>query len=92
MSDFKFEGNEIFHLPDNKLARIDTVWAYVSVDQHGEDICGLSIPNLGMTAMVFAHERMTGMVRPQMEALAKKTGRKIKLVKFTRREDLAEIG
>lgn len=73
------------HAPPNKLLRIDEVYLFVSVDQHGEGVCAAPLP------LIAADKERLASIIPVARMLAKRSGRKIKLIKFTMREELMEI-
>ena len=98
MSDFRVIGNELIHAPQNRNPHIETVWVVLSVDQAGEGVCAGPAPGgfraLGVDLMTYmvAEEKLVPVLTKMAEELAKKTGTKLKLVKFTTRTDLRIIG
>jgi hypothetical protein len=72
--------------------RITALWAYVSVgpdDQEGvcaADINGMMIPLIG------ADETRVRSLLPYAEDVGRVTGLKIRLAKFTVREDIMDVG
>lgn len=82
-------GVTLLHMPPNEGA-ISQVWLFVSVDQTGEGICGAKIGDM-MMSMVTARESNLENMKKTARALAKASGKKIKLIKLTTREDVMEI-
>ncbi len=76
-------------MSDNHLPHIDALWAFLSVDEGGEGLCGaplqdgvLSLPMIG------ADEARVMSLRPIAFGLAKASGKRITLVRFHAREDI----
>lgn len=67
---------------------VNELWVYLAVDSNGnEGICGM--PLLGTTLpMVFGYERVALKFTFTAEQIAKASGKAVKLVKFTGREDI----
>lgn len=75
-----------------KMPRIETLWAFLSVDKQGnEGLCGHVIPGLGWIGMMAADERRVDALREIAREIARESGKKIRLAKFTLREDLSVI-
>lgn len=83
----------ILHVPPNVLPHIGSVWAFLSVDQAGnEGVCAAPIGPGGMTLpLIAADQARLASLTPIAEALAAMTGMTIRLVEFTGRVDLREI-
>jgi uncharacterized Zn finger protein len=78
----------------NYLEKITELYAFVSVDEGGEGVIGESI-NIGMrnTFMPFVcadKERMESL-KPRAKEIAKLSGKKIKLIRLTTREEIEEF-
>jgi hypothetical protein len=78
--------------PKNTMPRIDSIWAFVSVDpQDGnEGVCAFQIGQ-HMMPMIAADPKRLKALTPLAESLALRTGMKIKLVRFTAREEVREL-
>jgi len=87
------ETMTVVFAPPNTLPRIDSIWAYVSVDADGnEGVCAAPIGHGGMCMPLIAvDEARLSSITPIAEALARITGMTIKLVRFTAREELRNI-
>jgi hypothetical protein len=80
----------IIHDPGNYL-KIDTMFAFISQDEQGnEGVVGMPTAN-GVMAMVGADMRMVDKLRPIAKQIAKHTKKKIVLIKFENRTDLEVI-
>lgn len=79
----------------NYLEKITEIWAFVSSEEHGEGIIGetVNMPMIGKTFMPFvcADKARMESLKPHAQRIAKESGKKIKLVKFTLREEIEEI-
>ena len=85
----------IVHAPKNEMPRIDCIWAFLSVDEKdgNEGVCAAMLPGLpGLTPLIAADERRLKLLTPWAEDLARRTGRVIRLVKFTNREVIRQFG
>lgn len=73
-------------------ARIDELFAYVSIDP-ADDIEGLvsAISPIGMIPLVGADAERMLSYRPAAEAAAQQTGQEIKLVRFTSRQEIETL-
>ena len=73
--------------------KINEVWAYVSEDEKGnEGICGwLDEKTKQWLPMVCADKDRLESLRVLAIMIAKQTNKKIKIVKFSTREDVEEI-
>lgn len=84
----------ISNVPKNHL-RITEMWAYISIDpiDDNEGVIGAPIgPNGEMMGLVGADSLMMEKLRPIVEMMSKQINIKIKLVKFTNRVEVGEIG
>ena len=66
---------------------IDDIWAFVATDEAGnEGICAFyDNEHATWLPMIGADEDRVESLRPTAEAIAEKTGRKVKLVRFERK-------
>jgi hypothetical protein len=71
---------------------IDTIWAFLSVDETGNE--GLAAASMGehIMPLVAADEKRLDIITPIAAKVARTSGRRIRLVKFTQREVLREFG
>lgn len=82
----------LLHAPDNALRRIDAVWAFVSVDADGDEgLCAATLPGLGLTPLIAADEARLASLIPVAERLARMSGRRIRLIRLTTREQVRVI-
>lgn len=82
---------DVIHNPPNYLPRIDSIWAILSVDEHGEGLCAFPMRGV-MLPLIAADEARLDSLRPIAKELAKLfEGKKLKLVKFTIREEIEVI-
>ena len=73
--------------PKNYLAHINSIWAFISVDESGEGLCAMPIG--GMTVpMIAADERRLASLRPAASVIANMFKKPVRLVRFKNREDL----
>lgn len=71
---------------------ITALWAYISVDRDGnEGICAAGIAGFGMTQLIFGYERVARKFLPFAEDAANQTGKTVKLMKFTAREEVLTV-
>ena len=85
----------VIHAPKNEMPRIDCIWAYLSVDDRdgNEGVCAAMVPGLpGLTPLIAADERRLEFITQLAEQLARDSGRVLRLVKFTNREVIKQIG
>jgi hypothetical protein len=76
------------HVPKNE-DRIDTVYAYLSIDEEGKNgIVAHIVENLGSTPLVTSKRRIAEKMKPIAELCAKETGKHIGLFVFDRRDGL----
>ena len=77
--------------PPNTIDQIETIWAVVSHDETGEGLCGALIDGR-WTSLTVADERLvSSALIPLARQVARMTGKSLRLVKFTTREDIKEI-
>lgn len=77
--------------PKNKVARIDAIWAAVSVDEHGEGVCAIQIGGVSYPLIAADPQRLEW-ITEQAEMLAEISGATIKLIKFSERTELRTLG
>jgi hypothetical protein len=81
------------HSPPNEMLRIDELYLFISVDEHGEGVCAAPLGGDGsMMPLVAADRTRLDQLMPWAQMIAKMTGKKIKLIKFTERTVIKEIG
>lgn len=73
--------------------QIPAVWAYVSIDEKGseEGVVGVPTPNGGWMPLICCDERRRDTFRAYAEAFAGKTGRAVRLLKFTGRQEIETL-
>ena len=85
----------VMHAPQNYLEKITELYAFVSVDEHGEGVIGKTANIMGKdTFMPFVcgdKDRMESL-KPLAKQIARDSGRKIKLIRLSVREELEEYG
>lgn len=77
----------------NYLEKITEVYVFASVDEGGEGVIGQTIMIKGHNVFmpfVCADKQRLEMLRPLAKEIAKKSGRKVKLIKLSVREELEE--
>lgn len=72
--------------------RITEIWAYVAIDgdDNNEGIVG-AMSAVGVVPLFAADKARVESYRPMAEEAARETGQKVKLVRFTEREEIEEI-
>ena len=82
--EWKIQNDEVvLHDPGNYLGRLDHIYAYLSVDDGGEGICGIN--NM---PLVMADRRLTAKVKDQVREIATASNKVIRLARFGSREDI----
>lgn len=83
----------VFIDPPNTSLRIAQIWAFVSIDDEGnEGVCAAQLMGAGSCVpLIAADEARLESLRPIAAQIAKLTNKTIKLVKFYRREDVETI-
>lgn len=80
-----------FQTPSSR--RVDEIFAWLAVDTDGsEGIAGAEIGSAGMIPLVGGDRARMDSLRPYAERVHRLTGLRIKLVRFTAREELDSIG
>ena len=77
-----------FDNPPNYLGRIDSLWAALSLDDKGEGLCAAPFGNMTLPLIAADRARLEQIV-PAAKAIATMFGKPVRLVKFTKREDVA---
>jgi hypothetical protein len=75
----------------NYLEKITEMYAFVSVDESGEGVVGMTMPVNGReTFMPFvcADKIRMEQLKPIAKKIAQESGKKIKLIKLTNRKDI----
>lgn len=72
------------------MSSINEVFAFLAQDPEGEAIVGINTPG-GFLPFVGGNMNQIEILKPFAEQIAQKTGRSIKILKFTNREELQEI-
>lgn len=75
--------------PPNQQLRIDEVWMFISVDETGEGVC--AAPLMGpdsMVPLIAADEARLKSMIPIAWAIARESGKQIKLIKLSQRTEL----
>ena len=80
----------IYHIPENEQM-MDEIYVVLSHDETGEGICSMMTGH-GAMPMVFGHPRLIEKVRPVIQMMVRQTGKKLRLVKYTKTEILEELG
>lgn len=82
---------KVVHSPPNTISHIETIWAVVSVDATGEGICGAMIGGQWLS-LTTASEHLVPSIMDLARDVSKITGKRLRLIKMTAREDIEEIG
>lgn len=82
----------VMHSPPNEQLRIDEVWLFVSMDETGEGVCAAPVMGAGSLVPLIAadEERMKALI-PWAKKLAALSGKQVKLIKLSRRNDVMTI-
>lgn len=82
----------VLHDPGNTLLRIDAIWAFVSVDDNGnEGLCGTTLPGLGVTPLIAADSVRLAALIPMAQRVATMSGKRVRLIKLSTREEVRVI-
>jgi hypothetical protein len=86
------DEHTIFRQPRASMPRIESVWAFVSVDPEddNEGICSMMWGG-SLLPMIASDKTRVEQLKPIARDLKHYTGMRIKLVKFTVREEIEEI-
>lgn len=77
--------------PPNHIKRIETIWAFISEDETGEGVCGAEFEAGKWFPLITADENLVSRMRVLAQRIAGMTGKKVRLIKLTNREDLGEV-
>ena len=78
--------------PPNHLLRIDSCYLFISSDEQGEGLCAAPMPNFpGLMPLIAADPAWLRQLMALAQELATLTGKTIRLIKLTQREQLAVI-
>jgi hypothetical protein len=79
--------------PKNSIVRIDKIWAWVSVDAKDgyEGVCAGFVRGM-WTPLIAADKARLKSMRILAEGIARESGMKLKLVEFSTRREIEEIG
>lgn len=82
----------MIHNPPNAPHRIDQLWAFISSDETGEGLCAAPLLGPGsMVPLIAADEARLKSIAPWAQKIATMSGKTVKLVKLTAREEIAEF-
>jgi hypothetical protein len=82
----------VLHSPPNQLLRIDEIYLFVSSDETGEGVCAGPLFGPGtVVPLIAADEARLKSLIPVARQIAKASGKKVKLLKFTTRSEIMEI-
>ncbi len=79
----------IYHIPENEQP-LDELYAVISTDNNGEGIVSIMLPECAMP-LVFGHKKNIESLRPIIEDISRKTGKKLLLVRYKKSEILEEF-
>lgn len=80
----------LVHESDNKF-RIESIWAFVSVDENGlEGVCAHSTA-VGMLPLITARPDLLPALRKMAEEIARHSGKQIKVIRMHSREEIETI-
>lgn len=80
------------HDPGNYLAKIENIWAALSVDEGGEGVVAAPLaPGMLSVPLIAADEARLKSIVPLAKRMATMFGKKMRLVKFTTREEIEEF-
>ena len=78
-------------VPPNTLDRIDSIWAFISVDAEGnEGVCAAMLNGI-FAPLIAADEDRLASLRPIAIKIAKETGITVRLIKLSSRTELEVI-
>ena len=72
------------------MLKIDELYAFIAIDNEGEGLTGMQVGNM-MMPMVAANKERVDSLRQTAQHISNSTGREIKLIKFSLREELEVI-
>jgi hypothetical protein len=81
----------IYETPKNYIKKIESIYAFLSVDEFGEGVMGATLPNGVFMPLVGADIERINSLKPIVLEAVKDTKKTVRLVKFTTREELEII-
>jgi hypothetical protein len=75
------------HDPGNYMGRIESIWAYLSLDEGGEGVCAFPFGKTTLP-MIAADKHRLDQLKPAARAIAHTFNKPVRLAKFTKREDV----
>ena len=83
----------VFAQPKNTMPRIESLYAFLSVDENdgNEGLVGAPIPPMACMPLIAADDKRLSVLRPIAQEVANLTKTKIRLVRFTKREEIGFI-
>jgi hypothetical protein len=83
----------VFHQPKNTLPKIDSVYLFVSVDEEdgNEGVIGAPFGPINCMPLIAADEKRLAQLIPIAEDIARRSGKKIRLIRLTQREVIQDI-
>jgi hypothetical protein len=80
------------HAPPNEQLRIDEVYLFISVDETGEGVCGAPLmgPDTLVPLIAADKARMESRI-PIARQIARASGKQVKLIKLSQRDELMTI-
>lgn len=88
--DSAFEGDMIFHDPDNTY-EIKNLWMFISEDSKGEGIIAATTEGGLLMPLITADEANIEKIKELALGATKATKKSIKLIKFSQREDIGIV-
>lgn len=85
-------GGFFLHDPGNELDSVDQLWAFVSVDDNGKEGIMGAMLNDQWFALVTAKESVAEQMRTVAEGISAISGKRCRLLRFARVEELAKFG
>jgi hypothetical protein len=79
------------HDEPNHLPRIESVWLFISQDEGGEGVCAAPMGQYGMMPLIAADPARLASMVGFARQLASMTGKTIRLIRLTAREELEVI-
>lgn len=82
-----------YSAPRNYMGRIDSLWAYLSIDDGGEGLIAAPLPGRPNVTMplIAADKTRLESIKPIARSMARSFGKTIRLVRFKAREDVEII-
>src|SRR5215475_6370072 len=85
---------EPLRVTKDEKPRINSIWAFLSIDDEGNEavIAGPLLGPGSYVPLIAADQRRLGNLTVIAEAIARDSGRIVRLIKFTSREVVRELG